>query len=214
MSTVTSMQSNHTSSTILAIAIILLIPLAMWVEREENFTWASRLIFPSFTQEPNRHTPIISEGTFLPPTMSGNLTISDKQNPVILSGITTIPAGSSLTISKGVVIYAHEYAAFIVEGSLHIQGTPVDQVRITTNEKHPVNQVWAGIITKAQGNTTIEHARIAFASPAISCLKDSTVSVKNTTLEDGNTGIWQGTQSCTAENSTFKRIHDDYVRAF
>ncbi len=214
MSTVTSMQSKYNSSWAIAIAIILLIPLAMWVERQENFTWVNRLISPSFTEEPNRHTPIVSEGTFMPPTISGTIHITAAQNPVILSTITTIPAGSSLMISKDVVIYAHEYAAFVVEGSLNIQGTPTNPVHLTTNEQHPTNQVWAGIITKSQGKTTIENARISFASPAISCLKDSTVSVKNTTVEDGNTGIWQGTQNCTSENITFKRMHDDYVRAF
>lgn len=207
------MQSQKISSYLLVIAIVIVLPLAYVFEHKENNTWASRLIFPAFIDEENRHTPIVTSGTFLPPTVKENTTLTVAQNPVILSSTTTIPAGTSLTIQKGVVIYAHEYAALIVEGSLTIQGNEKQPVKISTNEKHDANKVWSGIITQPGGKTVIDQARISFASPAISCMAGSSVVIKNTRLEDGNAGIWQGSQTCTAENVTYKRIKDNIIQA-
>lgn len=214
MSTVTSMQSQKISSYLLGIAIIVLLPLAFLIEHRENNTWVNRLIFPDFVSEENRHTPIITDGTFLPPVVSENTHLTVNQNPIILSGTTTVPKHVSLVIEPDTTIYAHEYATLIVEGTLIIQGTDKKPVTFTTNEKHPSNKVWSGIMTQAGGHTTIDHARLSFASPAISCVAGSQVAVKNTRLEDGNTGIWQASSTCTTEETTFKRIHDEYVRTF
>jgi hypothetical protein len=213
MSTVTTMRSNTISSLLVASAIVIVVPLAMWIEHTENPTWTNRLALPSFKDEENRHTPLLTQGTFLPPTIPDTLTLTPAQNPVILTTVTHIPANSSLIIKPGVHIYAHEYAAIVVAGSLTMQGTATEPVTITTNEKHPSNQVWAGIITLSGGRTSIDQAHIAFASPAITCTAKSIVAITNSRLEDGNTGIFNASDNCRNDHITFKRIHDTIIHS-
>ena len=205
------MQSQKISSYILAAAIVLLLPLVAIFEHKENPTWSTRLFAPAVVSEPNRHTPAITAGTFLPPIIQKNTTLTAAQNPVISSHMTEVAPTATLTINPGVNIYTHEYAGLLVKGSLTIAGTEAEPVTFTTNETNKVNQFWAGLITVSGGKTSINHARIAFASPAISCAQGSIVNLKNSQLEDGNTGIWQDSPNCSSEHITYKRIRDNII---
>ena len=59
----------------------------------------------------------------------GQATWSAKLPYVITGGI-LVDSGATLTIQAGCKIYLHQNAAFIVNGSLQIQGQPVDSARV------------------------------------------------------------------------------------
>lgn len=170
----------------LLIIALLLIPLAIVAERADVSTWQSRLVLPRFITEPDRHTPIHATGTVVPPIVTTNLTLTPADNPVILVRETVIPAGVTVTLAAGTQLFAHEFSTLRVDGELVIRGTANQPVTLATNEQHPDNKIWNGIILSSGARANLTHAQIHDAVPALTCLPDSTlttqsVAIKNTT---------------------------------
>lgn len=202
------------SPALVASFALLLIPLALIFERAEFKTWNARLIIPSFEDEPNRHTPIQTNGVFLPPRITKNTTLTPDQNPIILAGRTEIPAGVTLSVSPGVHIYAHEFSEISTSGTLRMQGAEQNPIQLTSNEMHPQNQLWNGIIVQSGGHAEISHTIFHHASPALTCLKDSTVSFTNNEIHEALIGIFTESPACTFTNNRVQAIREKYVRTF
>lgn len=164
-------------------------------------TWNSRLVIPSFVSEPNLHTPKHFVGTFLPPVIKKNLTLSAEDNPVLLTTETHIASGITLTLNPGTHLLVSENVSLLVSGSFIVKGSENMPVVISSNEEHPQNQMWLGISVESGGVTTIEHAVIEDASPAVSCLKGSSTKITNTEIRRGTLGIFQEDVNCIIENS-------------
>lgn len=202
---------NKSVSLLLATAIILGLPLAIWVEHQENFTWTNRLFAPRLEPVINRHTPGVSQGTFLPPLIQKNTTLSSADNPVIIPAITTIAPDTTLTIQEGVTIYVHEYGALLVKGTLTINGRQKNQVVMTTNEMNMANQVWSGIITEPGGQTNIQYTQIAYASPAVTCGLGANLNANHVKITYGNLGLFAARSNCILVNSLIKNVRDGIV---
>lgn len=205
---------NMKSSAILASFALLLIPLAIIFERAELKTWNARLIIPSFAEEPNRHTPLQTDGIFLPPRITENTTFTAEHNPVILTGHTEISPGITLTFSPGVHIYAHEFSEFSVFGTLRLPGANEKPILLTSNEAHPQNQTWNGIIVHPGGKTEISHTIFHHASPALTCLAGSTASLHSSEIHEALLGIFTNSPACTFSNNRIQAIRENYVRTF
>lgn len=190
---------------------LVLIPLAVWIEHSDAPVWNERLLWPVFQEEPNRHTPRYPLGTFLPPTITQDMTFSAKDNPIILAGTTTIAPGVQVTFEPGMMMVVHEYGQIIVEGMLSVRGSAEQPVRITSNEEHIDNRVWTGIVIQSGGQATMNHAIIRYASPAVSCMAQSKATISNSLIEFGNLGIYTESPACAVTASTIRSVRDGVI---
>lgn len=170
------------ASSLAVSAALLFIPLAIWAQLANANVWQERLAVPRFTDEPNRHTPLHFTGTFLPPVIIKDRTITAADNPVIITKTVQVPSGVTLTIEPGTKIFAHEYALLDVSGQLQINGSPEKPVQFSSNEQHPVNQVWGGLVFETGSHGTIVQTIFHSASPAVSCLAGSVVKIDRTNI--------------------------------
>lgn len=198
-------------STVLISSAFLLIPAAIWFEGAEFQTWHNRLALPEFIFEPSRHTPVHTHGTFLPPTISENLTLTPDNNPVILTSTTTVPKNITVTINPGTIIYTHEFAHLIIEGELNIEGSPTNQVIFTTNEAHPLNQTWSGIQASPNSQVAIKYTSIEHASPAVTCLTGSKTSISNSKITQTIMGVFATSHNCFVSNTIIHSTQDGIV---
>lgn len=198
-------------STIILSITLALLPLAVWVEHSAFRTWHNRLAIPDLIAEPNRHTPIKTEGTFLPPIIDDDYALTADDNPIILSRQTRIAPEASLTIGPGAMIFAHEFSQLEVAGKLTVAGTKETPVVFTSNEEHPANQTWGGIIATAGSVVDIKGAIIADASPAVSCLAASRTKVTDTEIKRGSMGVFQTGDNCLISRSFINGSRDGIV---
>ena len=125
---------EHLPTIILALAL-LLVPVAIWFESAEADTWQARLLLPKLALEPDRHTPRLSSGTFLPPEIRQDLTLTPQDNPIIIAKTSRILPGVTVTIQPGTRIFAHEFSSLLIEGTLSSNGTAQKPVTFTSNER-------------------------------------------------------------------------------
>ncbi len=199
---------------VLLILALLSIAGATLFERAESKTWSERLSVPTYTEELSRHTPLHAEGTFLPPHLSKSTTLTTQDNPVILAGRTEVPAGFTLTLTEGVTVFAHEFAELDVSGNIELKGTPVSPVTLSSNERHPQNQVWNGIILQRNATADIHSAHFTDASPALSCRGGSQATVTDSEVKRAVVGIFSESPGCTVTNTRIEAVHESYVRTF
>lgn len=204
------MSMKQFSTVILSIAL-LLIPLAIWAEGANYAVWNNRLLIPYFEDEPNRHTPFLTAGTYLRPTIDQDTTLSPTNNPIIVTGTTTIQPNVTVIILPGTQFVMHEFAGLINHGKLHANGSSTNPIVFTTNETHPLNQTWNGITSSNASTTTLNYTHIQYASPGISCLTGSQVTVNNSRIETGAVGLYAETPNCRITNSTIKDVNQGVV---
>lgn len=183
-------------STTLLIITLLLLPLTVWGETGNSKTWNNRLVIPYLITEPSRHTPLHTTGTFLPPTIDHDLTLTPADNPVLLTAVTRIDPNATLNLAPGTIVYAHEFAGIEVAGKLVVQGTDQQPVLFTSNELHPLNQTWSGITVTKEGQATIAHAIFHHASPALTCLNGSHAILTNTHITDTILAVFNTSPNC------------------
>jgi hypothetical protein len=198
-------------STALLIGFILLLPLLVWAEHTNVEVWQNRLAIPFFEDEPNRHTPVHTIGTFLPPTINHDLTLTPADNPILLTTTTHINPDATLTLTPGTTIYAHEFANIIVSGQLIAQGNSNDLIQFISNEAHPLNQTWGGITIVKDGQATISQATFHHASPTITCLLGSSASITSVHLTDTSLGLFSSSPSCHIRNSRINSTRNGIV---
>lgn len=187
--------------TLLITLTLLLVPIAIVIEHQFPADWQSRLYLPEFIVPPDYHTPLFTSGTTLPPVIRENMILTADQNPFLLTSATHINPSVTVTIQAGVTIFAAENASLIVNGRLIAHGTNALPITFQSNEKHPLNQTWLGVIAEPQSSVSLQHVSISDASPAVSCLSDSQVSIKQTRLYRGSVGLFQSKSPCRLTDS-------------
>ena len=198
---------KYLSTALLVVAFILL-PIAIWAEQADSKVWYNRLAIPEFEPGPNRHTPRHADGTILPPIIRKNLRLTLNDNPVLLTATTRIIPGVTVTADPGTDFYAYEFAQLIVEGTLSLSGTPTNPITLTSNEVHPLNQTWGGIVITNTGQANITHTKFRYGSPAITCLPSSHTVVTDTLIEIGSLGLFTASRTCSITNSTIRGVRD------
>ncbi len=201
---------NDLSTTII-IAALLLLPLAVWSETADFEVWNNRLVIPILTPEPNRHTPRNDAGTFLPPIIKENLTLTPADNPILLTTTTRISPNATVILTPGTTVYAHEFAGLIVAGHLIAAGTTAQPVQFTSNEVHPLNQTWSGLTAAAGGQLTITHTNFHYASPTFTCLAGSNASLTNIHITDTSLGVFTATPDCSLNHSRLSSTRDGII---
>lgn len=200
--------------TTLIVLAFLVIPFAIQFERAEPETWRSRLAVFSGKEEVSRHTPLHSEGTFLPPRFTQNTTLTAAANPVILSGRTEVPSGVTLTLEGGVNLFAHEFAELAVFGTLRMQGAEADPIIFTSNERHPQNQIWNGIIGYDGARAVITHTRFHYASPALTCLPGSAATLTHSEIRETLVGVFTESPNCSTQNTRIEAALENSISKF
>ncbi|MEX2054690.1 MAG: hypothetical protein WD972_00775 [Candidatus Andersenbacteria bacterium] len=196
---------------LLVSAALLLLPLAFWAERFDMTIWQDRLILPNFIEEPHRHTPRQTSGTWLPPVITKSQTFSAEQSPLIVSGITRIPAGVTLTLAAGTTVAFAEFAHLDIKGTLVSSGSEQAPVRLISNELHPSNQLWGGLIFSDTARGELSHTEIEQAAPAVSCLNASQVTVRWSRIHLGSMGILVTSPHCVIDQSVISAARDGIV---
>jgi hypothetical protein len=150
-------------------------PALFWFQQVKPEVFTQRLFLPHLAPVIDRHTPHYTNGTYLPPTITKNQTLPTSASPVILTGTTRVAPGTTLTIAAGTTIYAAEFATLTIDGTLITQGTAAKPVIFSTNEQHEANQLWNGLVFGAGSHGDLRHTTIEYATPAVTCLKNSSV---------------------------------------
>jgi hypothetical protein len=200
---------RHISAVLLSVALLAL-PLTVAIEHARADIWSNRLLVPLFSPTINRHTPLQPIGYILPPTLKTNQTLPADQL-IILTKITRIPKGVTIIIPAGVDIYVHEFGQLVVEGELKIEGTSQQPVSFLSNELHPDNQVWGGIVFEAGSRGQVTHTRFEYASPAVSCLAESRVALDHIGIRFGSVGIFTTSSLCQITNSQIEAVRDGII---
>lgn len=191
-------------SVVVLTALLVLIPIAAWLEYKAPDLWSSRLALPHVIPRLARHTPQHFQGTFLPPVIKTSRTLCAADSPVLLTSATEVAPGATLTIEAGTAVYAHEFARLVVKGTLRIAGERGRPVTFTTNEVHPANQWWGGLVAAPGGRLTIRHALIEYAYPGLTCRTNSQAVLSDSTIRYTSMGIFTTTPSCAVENSLIR----------
>lgn len=190
------------STTTITLALLLVIPGAIAFENSELSTWQKRLTLPSFTAEPNLHTPRFPEAIYLPASINESTSLGGSGAILTIAETTTIHSASKLTILPGTVIAFHEHGKLVVEGGLEASGLEGNRIHFVSNEVHPDNRSWGGVEIRTGGTAAIRHATFTGGNPSISCLQDSRAIIDNIAIELGNVGIYTETDNCRITNST------------
>lgn len=202
---------NNNLSRLCLLLVIIGLPFFAYVEHKQNSIWAKRLAIPQLVREPSFHTPRYSEGTYLPIIINKDVTIAPEDGPVLIAGVVTITPQGSLLIQAGTNVYVHEYGQIVNQGNIVIEGTKDAPVIFDTNETNEANQVWGGIIVSSSGKAIITNTIFTHASPAVSCLTGSHVSINNSTIRNANVGLYSETSSCILQNSRITAVRDAIV---
>lgn len=198
-------------STTLFIISLMLLPLAIVFENQAFSTWSKRLAIPELESLPNRHTPKHFTGTFLPPLINKNTTLSVDDNPIILTSKTHVQPGTTLTLKPGTHLYANENASLSISGQLIAKGFQNQPILFSSNEKHPLNQTWLGISVMSGGAATIEHTFFEDASPAISCLTESEATVSNSKITKTVMGVFITSHKCSIRGTVIRSLQNGII---
>jgi hypothetical protein len=184
------------TATRLLVVVLIVLPFAGLAERFIPEVWQERLALPVLTATLPRHTPRQAQGVFLPPRLTATYAAPTATEPLLLAGTVEIPADVTFTIPAGTHLFAHEFARLVVKGRLIIAGTPDQPVQLTTNEQHPANQWWSGLVIEPGGVAEIRHAQIEYAYPGITCLSGSTTTVTETRIRYTSLGAFVASDQC------------------
>lgn len=174
----------------IALACIALLGcIVVWDIGHKNDRWTKPLLFTE-EQKVNFHTPVSTNGYYLPRHIKNNLTLGPEQGIIIVSETSTIEKNARLTLLPGTIVAIHEYTSLIIQGSLQSSGTSERPIRYISNELREENRNWNGIMFETGSNGIIEHVTFHHASPGISCEARSTVSITNTRFFIGNLDVF------------------------
>lgn len=176
--------------------VLLATPALYWLQRAEPEVLTQRLFLPYLTASVDRHTPLYTTGTYLPPIITRNQTIPASASPVILTGATRVAAGTTLTLEAGAHLYANEFATLDIAGTLITPGTAEKPVIFSTNEQHDANQLWNGVVFRSGSRGHLNHTIIEYATPALICLKNSLVTGEQVRLKNTKRPVFSETTHC------------------
>jgi len=120
---------------------------------------------------------------------SGTITVSETWsaagNPHIVTATVTVNAGVTLTIGDGAEVYFHSNGRINNYGTLTAVGTSGNGILFTSNGAF----LWYGLRFLTSGEGTMEYCTFENASNGIDATSSGTISVANTIIRDGGTGI-------------------------
>jgi len=121
---------------------------------------------------------------------SGTITVSETWsaagNPHIVTATVTVNAGVTLTIGDGAEVYFHSNGRINNYGTLTAVGTSGNGILFTSNGAF----LWYGLrLFLTSGEGTMEYCTFENASNGIDATSSGTISVANTIIRDGGTGI-------------------------
>lgn len=185
---------------LLVVALFTAPLLAIWAERTVPTVWQQSLLEPFFFEsEVDRHTPLISEGTYLPPRITKDTTLNE--GPILIAHDTQIEKGATLTVAPGTRLLFHEFAALTVQGSLRLLGTAEQPITLESNEAHPSNQQWGGVIFLPGSDGIVTYTTVSYGLPAITCYKESVVDITHSTLTATEVGALVYSPQCSITQS-------------
>jgi parallel beta-helix repeat protein len=160
----------------------------------------------------------VSGSFILGQTLSGNTTWTKAGSPYTVLGSIVIPVGITLTIDPGVELrFAGGYYLY-VSGKLAAQGTPGDEILLTSNKASPAKGDWGGVYFYDESDDTsiLSYTTVRYAgSYSLYCAKASP-SFDHVTVRDGNDiGLYCTSESapsvsqCTFQNNFSSGIYLD-----
>jgi hypothetical protein len=108
-------------------------------------------------------------------------------------------------------VAAHEFAAVEVAGTLVLNGTAANPIVFTSNELHPENQAWSGVIVADGGQVAASFVEFRHASPALTCLPEAGAALTNIVIEARELGIFTASPSCRITQSTIRSTGEGIV---
>jgi hypothetical protein len=186
---------------LLASSALILIPGWFLFEQALHHKTVDRLISWDITTQPDRHTPIYTAGTYLPPVVTQQLIFSAADSPVIVPHTVEIAPQATLTLEPGTLVVVGEFGSLTVQGRLVANGTASQPVTFTTNESHPDNQLWGGIIVAPHGSASLVHTHLRFASPAVTCLANSEAVIQHSRLTHSTQAVVSASPRCNVEDT-------------
>lgn len=190
---------------------LLILPVAFVFSKAATEVWEQPLTGSQLIEEPDRHTPVHAFGTILPPSINNDLALSASDSPIIVPSTSEIAPDATLTLEKGAYVVVGEFGRIIVRGKLIVKGDTVQPITFTSNELHPLNKVWAGLVFESGSQGSIKFARLLHASPAFTCLEGSNVSIENSHLEALSLAGYIASPNCIISHSTLKSTRDGLV---
>ncbi len=145
------------------------------------------------------HTPVHSNGFFIPQRVNTPLTIGPEQGIVILQGNILVEPFGHLTILPGTTIFAHEYSNIRVLGTFNARGEENNPIAFLSNEQNEQNRNWGGILYENNAKGIISHTTFHHASPAIGCQEAGDIALQDNTYRFGNIDIYG---PCAVQEST------------
>lgn len=180
---------------LLSLALVLS-PVLFWLQQATPEVFTQRLLLPYLSPVLDRHTPRYTTGPYLAPVISNNQTIPASASPLILTRSTRVAPGVTLTIAAGTTIYAAEFATLTIDGTLITQGTKDQPVIFSTNEQHEANQLWNGLVLGAGSHSDLRHTTIKYAAPAVTCLKNSSLTSNRLTIKNTKVPVFTEQPNC------------------
>ncbi len=109
--------------------------------------------------------------------IQGDVTWTKAESPYILTGRTTIPNGSSLTIEPGVVVQGQTGTELKVFGTLTAVGTVTETITFTSESDSGPDQ-WSGLVFDG-GTGELRHTTVRYAGNVNSLDLRSNITVRN-----------------------------------
>lgn len=136
------------------------------------------------------HTPVHTDGYFIPQVIDNTLVIGPDKAPIILKENVTIEPSGHLIILPGTAIFAHEYSNIRVLGTLDARGEKDNPIMFISNEQNEQNRTWGGILYEKNSNGAIEYADFQHASPSVSCQGVNVPTLQGNTYRFGNLDVY------------------------
>jgi parallel beta-helix repeat protein len=131
-------------------------------------------IFSNDALHPILKIPVTaSTGTSISGVITGNTTWTKTNSPYVITGLTVIDNGATVTISPGVKLIIQNGAIFNVDGTLNINGTKNDTILITSTQ--PGLTTFTGINIRSTGRLSIAYTIVEYADVGIKAALGSTI---------------------------------------
>jgi parallel beta-helix repeat protein len=142
--------------------------------------------------------------------LTGNATWSGTSTHEVI-GTVVVSAGTTLTVQPGAILKFHgPEMRIIVEGTLLIQGTSTNRVRLTSGDTVPARGAWHGVLVKSTAtNTLIDYATFEWADRAIETTNANITVRRSVFREFAESGISMTgvTSSSLIEGNLFDNVN-------